>query len=422
MARAQKRLSARKVASFKLPKGSKRKWLADGGGLGLQVTASASGGATKCFTFRFQKNKVRGEIGLGAANAITLAEARLKAREHRRQLADGVSPLAIKRAQEAQRKTEAAKGSPLTFGQAAAQYIAAKEPEWKNGVHRAQWRSTIETHCALINNLPVAAIDTDLVLKVLEPIWKTKTETARRVRSRIERVLTWAAVDEKFRSGANPARWKGHLSEKLPKPSKVAKTRHFPALPYKDVGDFMAELRRRDSDSARCLELTILCATRSSETLGMRWDEIDFDERAWTIPKERIKAGKEHRVPLSDRAIAILEQRHRHRDGDRVFNLSNMAMLQLLRGMRPGVTVHGTARSTFRDWAGETTGFPHDICEAALAHVRGDKAVKAYARGDLFNKRRKLMDVWSAYCAKPSVKTKGKTKTNVVPLRSRERV
>jgi len=232
---------------------------------------------------------------------------------------------------------------------------------------------------------------------VLTPLWTKKTETAKRLRGRLERVLAWAK-GRGLRSGENPARWQGHLVEMLAAPSKVAKVRHHPAMAYRDVPGFMAELRNRSSLSARALEFTILCATRTSETIGATWSEIDLDAKVWIIPAERMKKERQHRVPLSDRAVAILKGLPRH--GERVFKLSDMAMLQCLRGMRTGLTVHGF-RSSFRDWCKEATNYPREIAELALAHVVADKSEAAYSRGDALEKRRRLMAAWAEYCAKP---------------------
>jgi integrase len=258
----------------------------------------------------------------------------------------------------------------------------------------------------------VKDIDTDLVLRVLTPLWATRTETAKRLRGRIERVLAWAK-GRGLRDGENnPARWSGHLDEMLARPSKIRSVKHHSALPYQELPAFMAELRTRDSLSARALELTILCGTRTSETIGASWHEFDLAARTWIVPAERMKAGKEHKIPLSDRAVAILASLPRH--GGRVFPLSNMAMLECLRGIRPGTTTHGF-RSSFRTWASEQTNFPHEVCEQALAHTISDKVQRAYQRGTLFGKRAALMQAWTAYCGKPPAAGQ------VVPIAGRAR-
>jgi integrase len=311
------------------------------------------------------------------------------------QLLDGIDPLAAKRKERERGRLEAAK--QMTFGACAEAYLETHDAAWKNEKHRQQWRMTLTKYCKPISDLPIEDIDTDLVLRVLTPLWKTRTETGKRLRGRIERVLSWAK-GRGLRAGENPARWDGHLDEMLAAPSKVRKVKHHAALPYAELPTLMAELRNRNSMSARALEVAILTAARTAEVTGARWDEVDLKAKTWTIPADRMKAGKEHRVPLSERAVAILSTMPRN--GDRIFPLSNMAMLQMLRGMRPNTTVHGM-RSAFRDWAAERTNYPNHVVEMALAHAVGDKVEKAYRRGDLFEKRRRLMAEWDRYCARP---------------------
>jgi integrase len=274
---------------------------------------------------------------------------------------------------------------------------------FRNEKHKAQWKSTLETYAAPLRARPVDTIATDDVLTILKPIWTTKAETASRVRGRIEKVLD-AAKAKGFRSGENPARWRGHLDHLLPRPSKLSRGHHA-AMPYEEIANFIAKLRTRDATAALALELCILAAARSGEILGMRWSEIDFDKKIWTVPADRMKAGREHRVPLSQRAIAILRQLEKLKTSDFVFPgqarnkpLSNMAMEMMLRRMKVNdATVHGF-RSSFRDWAGNVSNFPRELIETALAHVIGDKAEQAYRRSDALEKRRKLMDAWAAYC------------------------
>jgi integrase len=274
---------------------------------------------------------------------------------------------------------------------------------FRNEKHKAQWKSTLETYAAPLRAKPVDTIATDDVLAVLKPIWTTKAETASRVRGRIEKVLD-AAKAKGFREGENPARWRGHLDHLLPRPSKLARGHHA-ALPYEDVAAFIAKLREREATSALALELCILTAARSGEILGMRWSEVDLNRKIWTVPADRMKAGREHRVPLSSRAIAILRQLEKLKAGEFVFAgrarnkpLSNMAMEMVLRRMKiKSATVHGF-RSSFRDWAGNVSNFPREITETALAHVIGDKAEQAYRRSDALEKRRKLMEAWANYC------------------------
>jgi integrase len=313
----------------------------------------------------------------------------------------------------------------MTFRQCAEAYMAAHEASWKNAKHRGQWVSSL-IHYAypVFGGLPVQAVDIGLVMKVLDPIWQSKTETASRLRGRIETILDWATV-RRYRSGENPARWRGHLDKLLPARAKLQKVQHHTALPYAELPGFMAELRAQSGMGARALEFAILTATRTSETLNARCSEIDLDRRVWTIPVERMKAGREHRVPLSSRAVALLKSlRHKDMDPDGLWvfpgsapgkPLSSMAMLMTLRRMKRGdLTAHGF-RSTFRDWAAERTNYAREVAEASLAHTLGDKVEAAYRRGDLFEKRAHLMDAWAKYCASPRAASTDK----VVKLRNK---
>jgi integrase len=391
---------------------------ADGGGLYLQVTRWEKDGAewsTKSWLFRYMKDGRARQMGLGSVETFSLKEARQRARLQRQLLADGIDPLAARqRARDAER-IEAARA--VTFQDAAQRYIETHQAGWKSRKHSEQWGNTLSTYAfPTIGSLPVAAIDTALVMKVLQqpvrvgkattPLWNAKTETASRVRGRVERVLDWARV-QGMRQGENPARWKAHLDKLLPARTKVAKVKHQAAMSWREVPTFMGELRANAAISARALEFIVLTATRTGETIGARWEEIDLDEKLWTIPGERTKSGREHRVPLSDRAIQILKALPRV-SGGFVFpgaranqTLSNMAALELLRGMRPGLTVHGF-RSSFRDWCAEATNFPREIAEAALGHVLGNKVEAAYQRGDLLEKRRRLMQAWDGFCSRPA--------------------
>jgi integrase len=386
----------------------------DGGGLYLQVSA----GGAKSWIFRFMLNHRAREMGLGPVDVVPLAEARKRAAECRRMRHDGIDPIEARKAERDQKRFEAAK--TMTFEACAAAYIDAHKASWKNAKHRDQWPNTLKTYAGpVFGSLPVQSVDVGLVMKVLEPIWQTKPETASRLRGRIEAVLDWAKVRE-YRNGENPARWRGHLDKLLPARSKVRKVEHHRALPYNEVADFIAELRRQESLAARALELAILTALRTGEVLGARWPEFNLADRLWTIPGDRMKGGKEHRVPLSTAAIAILEALAELRDGEFVFPgaargrpLSDMAMLMLLRRMGRGdLTVHGF-RSSFRDWAAERTNFPREVAEMALAHTVGDKVEAAYRRGDLFQKRRQLMEAWSKFCETPRVQAE------VVPISGR---
>lgn len=394
---------------------------ADGGGLYLLVKE----GGAKSWLFRATiAGKVR-DIGLGSAapNAIGLAQARELAREKAREVAAGAVPVSDrrKRAQEA-KAAQDKQAKAKTFKQVAEAYIDLKETGWRNEKHKAQWRSTLETYAyPVFGHLPVSDVTTDHVLDVLRPIWSEKPETASRVRGRIENIMD-AAKFQGLRTGDNPARWKGHLDFVLPKPNKLARGHHA-ALPYAEIPAFMADLAGREALAAKALQFTILTAARSGETLGATWGEIDLDAAVWTIPAERMKAAKEHRVPLSVRAVEILREvqglNTLGRKEAAVFpgqtggHLSVMAMNMLLRRMERGdITVHGF-RSTFREWAGETTSYAREVVEHALAHQLADKAEAAYQRGSLFPKRVKLMQAWADYCASPVADG-----ANVTPIRA----
>ncbi|VWB81322.1 phage integrase [Burkholderia lata] len=371
---------------------------ADGGGLYLQITKTG----VKSWLFRYMREgKARG-MGLGPLRTVGLADARAKALDCRRQLLDGNDPLDKKKEQRVQQQIAAAKA--ITFEACATKFIEAHRASWKNAKHADQWTNTLTTYAyPVFESLPVSAIDTTLVMKVLEPIWTTKSETAGRLRGRIESVLDWATV-RGYRSGENPARLKGHLDTLLPRLSRVRKVKHHPALPYAELPAFMEALRSEEGIAARALEFLILTATRTNEVIGATWAELSVAERVWIIPADRMKMRKEHRVPLSDQVVAIIKTMEDVKQNDYVFPgarynkpLSNMAMLQLLERMkRSDITVHGF-RSTFRDWAGETTHYPREVCEAALAHGLKDKAEAAYARGDLFVKRGALMQEWAGF-------------------------
>jgi integrase len=395
-----KRLTAREVANAKPDDGHRAAMLPDGGNLYLQASLNKDGAIRRSWVFRYELDGRRHDLGLGSLETLNLVEARERARGLRQQLVDGIDPFTARRQAKKERLARlAAEARAMTFKQCAEQCIKSHADGWKNAKHAAQWVSTLETYAyPVLGELAVDDIATAHVVRVLQPIWKDKPETASRVRGRIEKVLGWATV-RGFRSGDNPARWRGHLQELFAAKSKVRPVEHHAALPYTDVPAFMADLRARNSLSARALEFTALTAVRTGETIGATWDEIDFAAKAWTIPAARMKAAKPHRVPLSDRAAEILAALPR--EGEHIFPLSNMAMLELLRGMRPGTTVHGF-RSSFRDWAAERTSYPNHVAEAALAHTINDKVEKAYRRGDLFEKRRRLMADWAAWCARPA--------------------
>jgi integrase len=387
----------------------------DGHGLYLQVRNANN----KSWLLRYERAGRERWFGLGPAHTFSLKEARARARKARQLLADGIDPVEDRKAARAARALAAAKA--MTFRQCAEAYIAANEGAWRNAKHAAQWSSTLKRYVdPHIGGLPVAAVDTGLVLKCIEPIWGDKTETASRVRGRIESILDWATV-RKYRTGDNPARWTGHLEHVLPAKGRVAKVEHHAALPYGDVPRFMQQLRGREGMAARALEFVILTAARTGEVIGARWGEIDFAAGTWTMPADRMKGGRRHRVPLSPRALELLQALPREDGNPHVFigprpgsGLSNMAMTAVLRRMGYGhVTAHGF-RSCFRDWCAEQTNFPREIAEFALAHVLGDKSEAAYWRGDVLAKRKQLADAWSRYCATPpAVQESGK----VVPMR-----
>jgi integrase len=366
---------------------------ADGGGLYLQVQ-----GKSRSWIFRYKIDGRGRYMGLGSARDIPLKRARELATVQRQIRAEGGDPLVERKAQQ----PAAAREAP-TFKQVAETYIKTHELSWKSPLHRRQWRVSLEADVfPVIGNIPIDQVDTAAVLRALQPIWHAKPETANRIRGRIESVLA-AATAAALRTGPNPAQWRNHLDHLLPRPNKLRPPKHYTALPYKDVPAFVADLRSRSSISARALEFTILTATRKGEALAARWDEIDLTERTWTIPAGRMKSGREHRVPLSDAALDILRPLHEVRSSEFVFvgyggRLSTTALAGLLRVMGRGdVTTHGF-RSSFRDWAAERTSYPSEVAEMALAHSVGSQVERAYRRTDLFDQRRRLMQVWAEFC------------------------
>ncbi|WP_156256116.1 tyrosine-type recombinase/integrase [Sandarakinorhabdus oryzae] len=373
-------------------------------GLNLQVVEGACGYA-RSWVFRYTSPVTgkRREIGLGSVSLRGLAEAREKAGAFRKQVIDGLDPKDLRDAEKAQRAE--VRPTALTFQQVAEQCIATRQHEWKNAKHRHQWAATLKTYAyPTLGALPVDQITMERVLAVLEPIWTTKTETATRLRQRIETVMDWAKA-RKLYTGDNPASLKGGLGQLLPKASKIAKVRHQPALPYQQIHAFVRELRQKRGISPKAFEFLILTAARSGEVLGAKWDEFDLNAKVWTIPAERMKAGREHRVPLSGRAMVIVRAMLAGKQGDFVFPnpsgkkaLSNGALLAVIKGM-PGYAEyvpHGF-RSTFRDWAAETTSIANETLELALAHTIRDKAEAAYRRQDQLEKRVALMDRWARY-------------------------
>ncbi len=381
-------------------------------GLWLQVRDADR----RSWLFRYKRFGRARAMGLGSLDDVTLAEAREAALACRKLLRDGLDPIDHRHRERDTARAE--HGRRLTFEQAAERCIAARASGWKNAKHADQWTNTLATYAyPTIGQLDVAAVEVPHVLKVLEPIWLAKHETARRVRGRIEVVLDWATAG-KLRSGDNPARHDGPLAHLLPAVSKEQRrVRHHPAMPWADVPGFMVKLAAMDGISARALRYTILTAKRTSEVIGSTWDEIDFDGRIWTIPPERLKSGREHRVPLTDACIAILKALPRERGNSHVFigakkgkALSNAAMLELMKEHAAGYVPHGF-RSSFKDWASESTSFPSELSEAQLAHVLKDKTQAAYERGDKLEKRRRMMEAWAKFCTTPRAPAK------VLPIR-----
>ena len=392
---------------------------ADGAGLHLLVKETGA----RSWVYRFMLKGQARDVGLGAAagpDAIALAAARDLASALRLKVKAGTDPLAERQreAAEAVASAQAAQIAGITFKAVAEAYIAANEGSWRNDKHRQQWRNTLASYVyPVMGELPVADIGTAHVLKILEPIWQDKPETASRIRGRIETVLD-AAKARGYREGENPARWRGHIAQILPARSRLTRGHH-KAMPYDAVPAFVGAIRAREAMAALALEFVVLTATRTSEVLGATWGEVDLAKAIWTIPAARMKAGKEHRVPLSPRAVEILEAvkplgQASLFPADKGGKLSTMAMSMLLRRMKVDATVHGF-RSGFRDWAADCTGYAHEVCEMALAHVIGNKAEAAYRRGDLFDKRRKLMEAWATYCGTPVANA-----DNVTPIRSAE--
>lgn len=378
---------------------SKPGMLGDGGGLYLNVKPSGA----KSWAFIWKQDGKRYEMGLGAYPAVKLAKARAWATEHRQAVAEGRNPI-----------VERNKEAVPSFGDCCDKFLASMEGQWRNEKHRAQWRMTLGEYAKPIRSKMVSEIGTDDVLKVLSPIWQAKPETASRLRGRIERVLDFAKV-RGWRTGENPALWRGHLKSILPARQRLTRGHHA-AMPYRDIPAFIAQLPGKDAMAARALEFLILTAARSGEVLGAAWAEMDLEKAIWTIPAKRMKAGKEHRVPLSPRALAIVKALHETRISAYVFPgqkegkpLSGMALEMQMRRMKADAfTVHGF-RSAFRDWAGDCTSFPRDVAEQALAHRVGDATERAYRRADALEKRRKLMTAWEQYCAS----SKG---NNVIPM------
>jgi integrase len=404
-------LSERKVAMLARQEG----FHAVGGINGLYLSVLGGG---RSWILRYMHQNRRRNLGLGSYTDLTLLEAREEARLQRKLLRSGIDPIAAKRTQRDQQRVASAKR--MTFRECAMGYLDAHSDGWRNAKHALQVERALENHAGkILGDLDVSVIDTPLVMKVIQPLWKEKTETASRLRMRIENILSWAKV-QGLRAGENPARWRGHLDQLLAKPSKVKKVEHFASLPYIQIGAFCEALSGQEGVAARAVELVILTAARSGEVRGARWDEFDLDAGVWTIPAERMKANREHLVPLSDAARSIIKAMQKTRLNDFVFPgtkddkpLSDMSLTAVLRRMeRRDLTVHGF-RSTFRDWASEVSSYPAEMAEMALAHTIGNKTEAAYRRGNLLAKRFKMMADWSKWCAQPQ------TKASVVPLRKK---
>ena len=394
MARKAKELSALEVGRLTSPGHH-----AVGGVAGLYLYVVDSG--ARSWVLRTTVGSKRRHMGLGGFPEVPLAKAKEKARAAKEQITQGIDPIAQRIAIASSLKAQQA--TEITFEKAAQAYIEAHGESWKSPKHRAQWSATLMTYAyPHFGNLLVKDVAQEHVLKALEPIWKTKTETATRLRGRIESILDWATV-RKYRTGDNPARWKGHLDKLLPAPGKIQKVEHHKALPASQMPAFIKDLRTREGLAARALEFAILCASRSGEVRGAQWAEIDMGQAIWVIPAERMKAGKEHRVPLSVQALQLLKSIPKSEAGDWVFTsatgkpLSDMALTTVLRRMKVDAVPHGF-RSTFRDWAGEMTNHPRDVAEQALAHTLENKVEAAYRRGDALEKRRLMMQEWADYC------------------------
>lgn len=370
-------------------------------GLALQLTATGA----RSWILRVMVGGKRRDMGLGGYPDVTLAGAKESAREARKKIKAGIDPIEDAKAKRS--ALYAARAASMTFSDAAKAFIAVKEPEWKNGKHGDQWRNTLATYAEpVIGNIFVRDVEQSHIMRVLEPIWLTKTETAKRLRGRMEKVLDWARV-RGYRTGENPARWRGHLDTLLQAPGKVQTIEHHPALAIDELGAFMVELRKQEGNGARALEFAILTAARSGEVRGATWQEIDLKDATWTIPASRMKMKREHRAVLNVEALTLLKALPQ--TGDLVFPnnkggiLSDMTLTAVLRRMnRKDITGHGF-RSTFRDWCSERTNYPRDVAEMALAHAIGDKVEAAYRRGDLFEKRRRLMKEWGKFSGKVQV-------------------
>jgi len=403
---------ARELSATEVKRFTKAGLHAVGGVAGLLLQVSSTN--ARSWILRTMVGSKRRDIGLGGYPDVTLAQAREKARALKDKIKEGIDPVEERKA--ARRNLISDQSKILTFDIAAERFLSNKEHEFKNKKHAAQWGSTLRTYASpIIGKLPVSEIELNHIIQILEPIWLEKTETAKRLRGRIESVLSWATVSG-FRKGDNPARWKGHLDTVLAKPNKISKVKHHKALPWQEINPFLEKLKKREGITAKALEFLILTATRSGEVRGATWEEIDLKAKLWTIPEERMKAGKEHRIPLTDQSIELLKSLPKMENEPHVFPaprggaLSDMTISSILKRMKVDAVPHGF-RSTFRDWCAEHTNYPTIVAEMALAHTIGNKVEAAYRRGDLIAKRTQLMQDWSKYCN--TVQTEG----NVVSIR-----
>jgi integrase len=406
--------SAKELTAIQVKRLTKPSRHAVGGVPGLHLYVSQSG--ARSWVLRVTVGSKRRDIGLGGYPEVSLKLAKETAIKYRQMIRDGIDPIIERKAAKAALISAQEKG--ITFQDAAVRCHAAKSPEFRNEKHRKDWISSLERFAyPIIGKLPIADIELPHIMQVLKPIWHEKTETATRVRQRLETVLTWAAVSG-FRKGENPARWAGNLKEVLAAPSKIIKTQHYRALPWQEIGKFMPKLRSKEGIAARALEFSILTAARSGEVRGMTWNEIDLDEKLWTVPEDRIKAGRAHKVPLSQDVIKLLKSTPQFYESEYVFSaprggkLSDMALAAVLRRMNVDAVPHGF-RSTFKDWARSCTAYPDEVSELALAHVSNDATRAAYARDELLPKRARLMRDWAKFCN--TIPTKAK----VTPIRKR---
>ncbi|MFZ4539647.1 tyrosine-type recombinase/integrase [Propionivibrio sp.] len=410
MTRKAKELGALEVGRLDTPG-----FHAVGGVSGLALKVSDTG--ARYWILRVMIGGKRRDMGLGGFPDVTLAGARDAAREARAKIKAGIDPIDDAKAKRS--ALAASRAASVTFSEATMKYIAAKESEWSNKSHASQWLASLTAYAfPMIGKVFVRDIGQAQVMSVIEPLWLTKNVTATRVRARIEKVLDWATV-RGYRTGENPARWRGHLESLLAKPNKVQSVEHFPALPFDEIGAFMVKLRQQESIPLRAVEFAILTAVRLNEVTGAAWSEINLAESTWTIPKERMKMDKEHRVALSDEAVAVLNVMPR--TSDLIFpsrkgaELAGQVMRDALSRVHGGITIHGF-RSTFRDWASERTSYPKDVAEMALAHSIGSKVEEAYRRGDLFEKRRLMMRDWAKFCDTVALPA------SVTPIRSKAAV